>query len=1107
MKRFAGLLRLQVCAMVGAMVLVPFLAGCPDIASLIPGLIAGPLTLTASTSGEPTVDKTINLIATVEGGTAPYTYAWAQKAGPVATVNNATAATANFVPTAAGMYTFAVTVTDSSVLAQSLTSQIEIPVGDIQFVIPGAAGVRISGNPALIVTNTRAGIVEADARVSVFDPLFLDDQTTDMTVTYELVSVPTGARAQDVSLDREFDSISNQGTGDMDYSTVDVPSLDGVVGLQIRSNPSATLKVLTNLATVVENYGTIVPGDYVFRATVTNPAGWQRTRDLTLTISLEGATTITWGGSADGGAAVSAGPAAVKVKQLPEGSPGRVTDKVMMGDQTATMTVTVFPTTATYYRFYLVDNNDVALPDYVTQDMDEVDGTGSPQDIVLTIGSTAGMVPATYTLAYETFDALGARFAADVTVNAAATPVRFHVTEDFLEASMINAALVGAASNDIVYPTDYEGWSGDPATAEYTTLSALVDVDLDEAMDILTVDGNTLKINYESYHDGSTAGLRHPSNAGNFGPALPAPITDVAIGFVPTALAVGDLNGDALPDVAVNNPAGGVKIFFHTGDPLQPYSEHADQTLQIQPPATDRMAYDSTTLTFAAAATGAAPAAGFGWKLGIWDQNADGAADLIVTDPGFSKVHVLNVADPGAPAIAPAAANAFYLGHEGRVYAFAGGATGNLKPGRPVIVTSLITEREISSGAAPAFPTAPAYTVSFAETATKYALAYEGGELDEVGFSLSNAGGAGFAVGSEFAARGGTKEAVVQIVDAVADGDWLDIEVQTPGPGGGTVLRRYEFDTNAAVASTYGGVANGTVDISADASGPAALVALVAAINAEAAGQNVVTAVQDTTVTEQAHILYNGTAVDASARLIRMQSSFTATTRNGVMTGGAPVNTPTWVTAAQNADGVVYLVAFNQAAGALTTPIAGTANSDMGFGARLAMGAFNAAASANDLAVAANDPGTVPGVTNDGAVFVLMDGSTTLPTSPITDVGATTLRSGGYGGTDLTPTGVGRHIGFGDVNGDGLEELFFSEPGFDRIYMIKGAATPATKPDITFVGVVFDDSSTPPMGEPSGGSLGNTGTFLFGDVNGDTETDWLFLDTTINFGFAGFERD
>jgi hypothetical protein len=688
------------------------------------------------------------------------------------------------------------------------------------------------------------------------------------------------------------------------------------------------------------------------------------------------------------------------------------------------------------------------------------------------------------------------------------------VTDDFLSESEINAALVGVTSNSPDAPTRFEGWTGE-AHEGYGPFSALADVNLDGALDILSTDfGATVvvRVDTDGFVAGSTEALRHPENNGNLydgsdQPRLPHPDSfRIDTGIVPAqfySFAVGDLNGDGLPDFAVGYQTGGgpapgqVDVYFHTGDPAQPYSQLADQTLQIRQPERDLQALDTSTGTLSAVPFPFFPTQ-FGYQVGIFDQTGDGQPDLIVTDPSFDKVQVLHVDLPVAPAIAPPAANLFVPGAEGRVYVFKGGASGVLKPGRPAIITSLITERAISDGTPPVFPTNPVLSTSFAETAKQYALVYEGAQLDEIGLALSN-GGDGFAVGSSEATALGSKMNAVQIVNPVADGETVTVTVDQPDisipPPWGTVTRTYEFDDNAAVLP-----GNVAVDVTGDTSAANAIAQLIAAINGDAADQVLVTAAQDGAQPERVNLVYAYGAFDGDPRTI---------TIGATMAGAGNIT----IGIGQNHDGRVYRVATNQASGVLTNPINGIQDSNMGLGEVLALGAFNDAGAADDLAITALDPGTAAGVNNghpiaagddDGAVFVILDGATpaVLP-APIADVGATTLRSGGFDGTDLDPTAVGSKLAFGDINGDGLEELFFTEPGFDHIYMILGAGTPSTSPDITFTGVVFRDST---HAMPNGYSLEDTGTFLIGDITGDTQVDWLFLDAEVNFGFAGFAR-
>ena len=1108
MNRFAGSVRLVVCAVLGVAVCASVMGGCDSLGGIF-GVAGGGLTVTATSSGETTVDKTIDLVANISGGTTPYTIEWTQIEGPFVAITAADAATGSVKPLAGGIYKFHVAVSDSSSVRRSGTAEVEFPVADIQFLLPasGATGpsvtVRLNGNPATVLVGTgvpsRAGIVDLQPRVSVYDPEYLDDQKTEMTVTYDIVSVPTAARSADVSMDRSFDTISNQGTGDVDSTgSGNLPALDAVVGIQIRPSPDITYKTITNLATLVDNFGSFAPGQYVFRVTVTNPAGVQRARDLIINL-LSQDVPGPFGQTGDGGAAIAAGPDVVRVKALPTAGSKTVTDKIMTPDQTATMTVTVFPSSNTTYRFFLMDNvavAGVAHPELVSPASTTVTADGAAHDIVLTIGK-AGMAPGTYGLEFESFDGLGQLNAGIVTVNGTSTPVMFYVTNDYLKQTMLNVALVGAPTNDPDAPIQYKAWTG--AAASYGNVSALADVNLDGALDIITFDTTTggLSINVAGFVKGSTEALRHPTNFGNFanpigGAGAAFTMVDPA-GAVPGVrfdMAVGDLNGDNLPDIAVSGQdAGGVgfvEIFFHTGNAAAPYSFTAvgDQELVILPPNTDRRNQDVDTTLLTGGAVPVSKAF-FGWKLGIADQNNDGKLDLIVTDPGFGKVKARSVAAPTPPAIAPPADNRFYSSAAGRVYVFAGGSTGELKPGRPDIITSLITERQLTK--VNVFPTPATLSVTFAETAKKYALYYEGNDLEAIGMTLAVSDN-GFAVGNPFVPGNGTYVGSLTIINPVADDDTVIITI-------GLATRTYQFDTtafyNGVAAATPGATpaANRTVNLGTDNSPANAIGRLASVINDDDANYAFLRAEVDGARPEQLRIFYRYGALDGQIRFPILTDTFTNAS-NGVNAGGVFTLTQ---------DGVVYRVAKAAAEGTLATAAAikGTTNSNMGLGTVLAIGKYNGTTTADDLAIGARDAGTAAGATGDGAVFVLYNvvpaGPTTLGTA--LPVGAATLRGGGFVGPDVTVTNVGDSIAFGDVNGDGYDDLLFTEPGFDRVYIIFGAATPATTPTITFYGVQL--SRDLPVG---------TGTFLFGDITADSYADWVFLNGADNFGFFGIQR-
>ncbi|MCK4341410.1 MAG: FG-GAP repeat protein [Phycisphaerae bacterium] len=1122
MKRSAGLVK--VCAVLGAAALVPFLCGCPegfDLGSIFNPPGVGALTVTASSSGETTVDKTISLVAEIAGGTEPYTVEWAQTSGPWASVTSADAATASFVPLAAGIYKFKVSATDSGTrTVSSGTAEVELVVADIQFnlnpsgVVGASADVRIGGNPATVrVRTVRSGLAQLYPRVSVFDPQYTDDELTQMTVTYDIISVPVEARSEDVSLDREFDTISNQGTGDVDNNTGAANSnqtLDGVVGVSLRPNPDITYKTITNLATVVNNFGMFAPGEYVFRVTVTNPGGTQRTRDLVVNLVVE-EVVGTYGSDMAGGTAVSAGPGVIRVKALPTAGGNNVNNRILLPSQTAAMTVSVFPSTTTSYRFYVQDGLGVAHTALVSPADTTLSATGDPQDVALTFGAS-GMTPGTYTLMFESFDGLGQLTpGAAVAFNGAAANVVFHVTQDYLASTTLNAALVGAVSHHPDAPVDYKGWTG--AVATYGAVSALADVNLDGALDIVTLTGTNVNVNTTAYLQGSTEALRHPTN-GNFGAAIGAAAAVLNAVNDPNGaaatqmydMAVGDLNGDGLPDIAIGAQAidpdgagflvgdGYVQIFFHTGNPANPYSAIAtDQSLYILPPTWDRQTYNTDTAFLGALA--AVVQAQFGTQVGIMDQDGDGELDLVVTDPGFTKFQVLTVTAPTAPAIAPPGIGPmFYNGQEGRVYVFQGGATSALKPNRPDIITSHVTERLRGNTAVTTRDT------TFAETNINYWRYYEGSIYDVLGASLA-VSAKGFAVGSPLASGNGTWMAALDIVNPIQDGDTVTLTVDF-------VPRTYEFETsafyNGLPPATPGTVAVGNreVNLGGDNTAANALARLGSVINDDLAGYTFASAAVDGAIPERLNIFYEYGAVDGSQRSIAVPgwmpiTETFANTLNVAVDPGTG-NAGDWVL---NLDGVVYRVAQGAAEGTLPAAgaIYGTTNSNMGLGTALALGMHNGTTAADDLAIGAFDDGTATGVNDgvafaggdDGAVFVLLDGSNTLGTA--LTAGAATLRSGGLGGDDLPPTSLGDSIAFGDINGDGLDDLLFTEPGFDRIYGIFGATTPVSVPEITFFGVNVD------------ASLGTNGTFLFGDVTGDTFDDWLFINGVDHFGFLGTE--
>lgn len=1100
MLRNGSVLGFKASLVLGIVVCAILVGGCP----LIPSDGTGgtgttpQLTVTPTTTGEPTVAKTINLAASATGGTEPYTFQWTLVDGPTVPLTDAATAAASFVPQVAGFYTFLVEATDSGATPRTGSAEIEVPVGDIQIIVKSysdyyeSSGVVVAGNPALIRAIGRASAVYAHTFVSVHDPEFATQaslvladtavdprNTTEMPVTYEIISVPEAGRAQDATFTDAFGTITNNGQ---------LISL-----LTIQASPEAAFLTLSNIGTTIENFGIVVPGEYVVRATVTNPKGVSRSRDLTINLIVEPSSISGDWGNSSYGVSAPPGPRAVQVKELPMGSPGPVTNKVLAPNGSAEMTVSVLPTTTTNYRFYLSDDNGVAHPEFVTQSVAAVEADGAAHDITLTIGAEGGMPTGKYTLMYETMDGYGNLSAGNqVQVNRVwipgpalvGVPVVFHVTGDYLEATEINAALVGAASDDVDAPTTYEGWSGGPVTAageEYGPVSALADVNLDGALDIITVGGNEVRIKTDGYIQGSATALRHPVNNGNFGPQL-AGAGDFQFGQgvvrEPKQLAVGDLNGDGLPDIALSKTLGGigyVRVYFHTGDPAQPYSQHDDQTLVIYPPTYEHVFRgpdgDLTSFPAVGSSPGLPGKGQFGTRIAIAPVfGGDDQPDLIITDPGFASMKVYGVATAvdGEPEVL---ANDFYNANEGRVYVFQGGADGVLKPQRPDIVTSEILQVGVTDDTP-----AVASTEALVETGVHYAAVYTGGDFDQIGYSLA-ANPNGLAVGSPLAWADGDPYTVynLQIVDGarVADATMVVTAI------GGRV-RVYEFDTEDPENLAAGDV---RVDLSAaNADLPeAALAALMGAINGDADALVVATA--DPTDPEQLIFTSKFSALDNLAR----GSGYT-----------------------QHYDGIAYVVAADAPSATLSNPILGTKNTSMGLGAEVAKGNINGTGG-DDLLIAALDSGDDLGVNDgdefiqanqdDGAVFFVWGGTTALV--PITGVGADTALAPAAPNSTIQPTAVGARLGVYDVDGDGFDDAFFTEPGFDHIYMIRGAATPATTPSITFTGVTFDDNTDD---EPEGNSLLNQGTFLFGDITGDTELDWLFLDSGINFGFVGFER-
>lgn len=1084
---------------------LPPLGGDGTDVSLPPEPVPEPVSLSVSASASKgsMVGDTVTLTAEVSGADGTFSFSWSQIDGPSAALLSTDQQETSFDPTIHGLYRFTVTAVRDDEASSSASAEVAASVGDIQFVVPlqdvsefGGGGNNVlvvkGGNPAVLqVDNTispdnRANIVRFEAGARVFDPLFADDQRTEIIIHYELVSVPSAGRTEDVTLDRDFTTISTQGTGDSDFNQSTLTALDGIVGISVGANPDASFDSLSNVGTLIENFGGIVPGDYVFRATATNVDGGQRSRDLTVTVLTEGINGR-FGGR-------SAGPRTIAVKDLPAGSPGQVTDKVMTSTDSVDMTVSVLPSSDTTYRFYLREDNpieglgspagDIAHPEFVTaSDIGPIPASGSPLDIDLTIASPDDIPTGTYGLYVESFDSLGNVFDSPVAVNNSARQVRFHVTDDFLSSAIINAADVGAVSGDIDTPINFEGWSGAPNG--YGDFSALADVNLDGAADIVTATATGFDVNTQGFIDGSTEKLRHPENSANFDNGLAAPNVSVGLGLLGVrSLAAGDVNGDGLPDVAVGHVIGGVgkvRVVFHTGNPTAPYSDPSDQALEIEPPLYDLFQQDNTGDIIDLGST--VSRASFGMRIAIHDVTGDGDNDLIVTDPGFSTRVVYSQLG-GSPAIV----DAFYDADEGRVYVFAGGPSGPLGPGRPDILASEIVQTQVVDAVATPVST------SIAESNAEYAAVFTGALFDEIGHSLAAHDGE-FAVGSPLASVNGNPFYTIA----------FDVESGLRIPDGATVTttfggqtQDYEFDTNAALVNPA--AIQVPIDPAATPPGdqPAeALTALLNAINAD--GSGVVDAAVDP-VNDERLIL---TSIFSTEDEVARGGSSVAPSVFGAFAGSVFTTGVDF-----NNDGVIYRVADGSTTALLADAVSGTLNSDMGFGAEIAMGEIDGDG-VHDHAVSALDSGD-PTATNDGfaddsvsrdddgGVFLLLAGTATLP-SPITAGDSTGDAPAASG---ISPTSVGRHVGIGDIDGDSLAETFFTEPGFDRLHVILGAATPSTTPDLFFEGVVFDNS----VSGDDPGAFGPGGDFLFGDITGDTESDWLLLDSALNLGLAGFAR-
>ena len=118
--------------------------------------------------------STVNLTATPNGGTAPYSYVWTKVAGGTVTLNNSTTATPSFVaPTPGGGYTFKVTATDSAGTPKTASNY-----------------VSVITNTAPVLASIPALSVVAGANLS-FTATATDADSN--TVTFVASGLPSGA--------------------------------------------------------------------------------------------------------------------------------------------------------------------------------------------------------------------------------------------------------------------------------------------------------------------------------------------------------------------------------------------------------------------------------------------------------------------------------------------------------------------------------------------------------------------------------------------------------------------------------------------------------------------------------------------------------------------------------------------------------------------------------------------------------------------------------------------------------------------------------------------------------------------------------------------------
>ena len=163
--------------------------------------------------------------------------------------------------------------------------------------------------------------------------------------------------------------------------------------------------------------------------------------------------------------------------------------------------------------------------------------------------------------------------------------------------------------------TGSEGNLNFAAKVDYTTGShpysvAIGDLDGDGKPDLATA----------NYYSSSVSVLRNTGSEGN--PAFAAKV-DYTTGAYPSSVAIGDLDGDGKPDLAVaNSGSSSVSVLRNTGSEGNPnFAPKADYTTGVQP-----------------------------YCVAIGDLDGDGKPDLAVANYNSSSVSVLrNTGSEGTP--------------------------------------------------------------------------------------------------------------------------------------------------------------------------------------------------------------------------------------------------------------------------------------------------------------------------------------------------------------------------------------------------------------------------------------------------------------------------